>query len=256
MNVFTTWELSFHQLQSQSSENDFAAKLLTLFAFFDNRDISEQLFAEFSADYDQFPESARLLIWLNVYTNASGQWESDRFVETLISLRELSLLQGFARELDGFYHFSLHPLIKDWISLRTDLSINQENILMASAIMRGMLLKDLTLSAKLSIVLHVTALEESNEELLNSQADIFSNKFFLDEYTNVQSLFASFLRQANVYNLATIIYQQVAMQTEKIFGPEHPCVLFYKADFASIYWSQGRWNEAEELQVPVIETIK
>lgn len=177
-------------------------------------------------------------------------------METLISLRELSLLQGFAQELDGFYHFSLHPLIKDWISLRRDLSINQENILMASAIMRGMLLKDLTLSAKLSIMLHVTALEESNEELLNSQADIFSNKFFLDKYTNVQSLFASFLRQANVYNLTTIIYQQVAMQTKKIFGPEHPCVLFYKADFASIYWSQGRWSEAEELQVPVIETIK
>ena len=49
LNVFTTWELSFQQLQSQASANNVEAKLLTLFAFFDNTDISEQLLAEFGA---------------------------------------------------------------------------------------------------------------------------------------------------------------------------------------------------------------
>lgn len=73
LNKFTTLELSFHQLESQFLENDHRAKFLTLFAFafLDNRDISEQ--PSFSADYDQFPESTRLLMWLNAYTNANGQ---------------------------------------------------------------------------------------------------------------------------------------------------------------------------------------
>ncbi len=50
LSVFTTWELSFQQLQSKVSENDVEAKLLTLLAFFDEKDISEQLFAGFSAN--------------------------------------------------------------------------------------------------------------------------------------------------------------------------------------------------------------
>ena len=54
LNVFTTWELSFQQLQSEASENDVEAKLLTLLAFFDEKDISEQLFAGFSTNQERF----------------------------------------------------------------------------------------------------------------------------------------------------------------------------------------------------------
>lgn len=50
MNVFTTWELSFDQLRSQVSRDNVKSKLLTLFAYFDNKDISEQMFAEYKAD--------------------------------------------------------------------------------------------------------------------------------------------------------------------------------------------------------------
>ena len=117
LNVFTTWELSFQQLQSQASANEVEAKLLTLFAFLDNKDISEQLLAEFHADTKEESKTAKLLTWLDGFTNAKGQWDSDSFADVLITLRDLSLLQGFSQELDGFYHSSLHPLIKDWSSI-------------------------------------------------------------------------------------------------------------------------------------------
>ena len=132
LNVFTTWELSFQQLQSQASANNVEAKLLTLFAFFDNKDISEQLLAEFGAYEKEASESAKLLTWINGFTSPSGQWDTDSFAEALITLRDLSLLQGFAQEPDGFYHSSLHPLIKDWIRLRTSKLIGQENTYMAA----------------------------------------------------------------------------------------------------------------------------
>ena len=115
LNVFTTWELSFQQPQSEASENNVEAKLLTLLAFFDEKDISEQLFAGFSNNQEQMSESAKLLIWLKAFSSLEGQWNSDLFEDVLIRLRNSSLLQAFARGLDGFSHASLHPLVKDWI---------------------------------------------------------------------------------------------------------------------------------------------
>ncbi|MCJ1345366.1 hypothetical protein MMC31_003573 [Peltigera leucophlebia] len=120
LNVFTTWELSFQQLQSEASEIDVKAKLLTLLAFFDEKDISEQFFAGFSTNQEQISESTKLLKWLNAFRSAKGKWDSDFFEDVLICLRDSSLLQAFARGLDGFYHASLHPLIKDWdLSIQT-----------------------------------------------------------------------------------------------------------------------------------------
>ena len=85
-------------------------KTLTLFAFFDEKNILEHLFAEFCANQEQKLESAKLLIWLYTFSNAAGQWESNLFVEVL---KDSSLLQAFTGELDRFYHSSLHPLNKD-----------------------------------------------------------------------------------------------------------------------------------------------
>ena len=47
LNVFTTWELSFQQLKVAESGNKRIADILTVFAFFDCNDISEQLFEAF-----------------------------------------------------------------------------------------------------------------------------------------------------------------------------------------------------------------
>ena len=135
LNVFTTWELSFQELQSEVSlEDNVKAKLLTLLAFFDEKDISEQLFAVFSTNQEPMSETAKLLMWLNSFRNVEGQWDSSLFEDALIRLRDSSLLQAFARESDGFYHTSLHPLIKDWIRLRTNRSISRDNTDMAATI--------------------------------------------------------------------------------------------------------------------------
>ncbi len=84
LNVFTTWELSFQQLQSEASEKDVEAKLLTLLAFFDEKDISEQLFSGFITNQEQISESAELLTWLNAFSSVEGQWDSDFFEDVLI----------------------------------------------------------------------------------------------------------------------------------------------------------------------------
>jgi hypothetical protein len=47
------------------------------------------------------------------------------------------------------------------------------------------------------------------------------------------------------------------METSKtMLGAEHPDTLTSMANLASTFWNQGRWNEAEKLQVQVMETRK
>ena len=261
LNVFTTWELSFQQLQSEVSENNVKAKLLTLLAFFDEKDISEQLFAGFSTNQEQISESGKLLIWLKAFGKTEGQWDSDFFEDVLIRLRDSSLLQAFARGLDGFCHASLHPLIKDWIRLRTDKSLAKKNTYMAATLVTEILLNswqkehlDLPLLAKQNIPSHIIVLEESYQEFFISQPYIPSNQKIFDEYTISQNLLARLLLNNGSYHLAEIINQRLNAQNEKVLGLEHPDTLASGANLASTYPSQGRWKEAEELFVQVMET--
>ena len=265
LNVFTTWELSFQQLQSQASANNVEAKLLTLFAFFDNKDISEQILAEFGAINEEASESAKLLTWLSGFTNASGQWDTDSFAEVLITLRDLSLLQGFAQEPDGFYHSSLHPLVKDWIRLRTSKSIGQESTYMAACLLRSRLSNswhshkqyfELPLFAQQNILLNIVTLEEASEEFFVSQLEILANQGIFNEYLNSQFWFAKYLLSIGSYQLAETISHRVVVQMKKYFGLEHPDTLSCTASLAATYRNQGRWNEAEELEVQVMETDK
>ena len=264
LNVFTTWELSFQQLESKASGSNSEVKLLTLFAFFDNKDISEQLFAEFEANEKAKSTSAELLTWLNAFTDGtSGEWSSDSFADVLITLRDLSLLQGFAQEPNGYYHLSLHPLIKDWIQLRTSKLVGQENIYMAATLVNEMLLGswrnehfELPLSFKQSILLHIIALEEAHEEFFGLQVEIVANQDIFNEFLTSQFWFAKFLSSSGLYQLAVIIFQQVVAQEEECLGPEHPDTLTSTDHLASTYHKQGRWGEAEELEVQVMETRK
>jgi hypothetical protein len=43
---------------------------------------------------------------------------------------------------------------------------------------------------------------------------------------------------------------------KRVLGVEHPDTLTRMGNLASTFWNQGRWKEAEELNVQVIETRK
>lgn len=47
---------------------------------------------------------------------------------------------------------------------------------------------------------------------------------------------------------------QVLKIRQRILGPEHPYTLTSMGNLASTYWRQGRWKEAEELELQVMET--
>ena len=43
---------------------------------------------------------------------------------------------------------------------------------------------------------------------------------------------------------------------KRVLGQEHPDTLTSMAHLASAFWGQGRWKEAEELGVQVVDTRK
>jgi hypothetical protein len=136
LNVFTTWELSFQQLAEVES-GELKGDLLTLFAFFDCNDISEQLFNTYCKCAqvqeklgwpvaclticlrEMSPSGQRLGGWNPDHRalDRKKEWISDHFIEVLKDLAQLSLLQSWWRGDDSYCHFSLHPLVKDWVRL-------------------------------------------------------------------------------------------------------------------------------------------
>jgi len=44
------------------------------------------------------------------------------------------------------------------------------------------------------------------------------------------------------------------LSRKRVLGTEHPDTLSSMANLASTFWNQGRWKEAEELEVQVMET--
>jgi hypothetical protein len=49
---------------------------------------------------------------------------------------------------------------------------------------------------------------------------------------------------------------QVMETRKRVLGVEHPDTLSSMADLQSMYRNQGRWKDAEELEVQVMETRK
>jgi hypothetical protein len=105
LSVFTTWELSFQQLQEGTASGDLKADVLTLFAFFDSKDISEQLFKTFCSSSRMAKRSPTGPgQGLQLFLSQQRRFDVDKFESVVIDLAQTSLLQTWFRGSDGFCH--------------------------------------------------------------------------------------------------------------------------------------------------------
>ena len=111
LSVFTTWEMSFEQLQVTEEERESLVHLLTLGAFVDTRDISEGLFSLYNLEANR-PK------WLDYFMDGN-KWESDKYQDSLVRLLSVSLVTSIDI-MAADARFSFHPLIAEWLKLRID----------------------------------------------------------------------------------------------------------------------------------------
>ncbi|KAI9652468.1 MAG: hypothetical protein M1829_001529 [Trizodia sp. TS-e1964] len=100
LSVFTIWELSFQQLETMQADGKTKADLLTFFAFFHCKDITERLFKEFHDSRNSNDQVSCCIGSLGKIFR--GAWDSDQFLDTLGELKDLSILQTFSEGADGF----------------------------------------------------------------------------------------------------------------------------------------------------------
>jgi hypothetical protein len=239
LSVFTTWELSFQLIQDQDEAGKPKSDLLTLFAFFNGKDISEQLFKSFCGN----PKMPRIGSidpghGLTLMLDSKGRWERDKFVSILIDLTQNSLLQTWNQASDGFCHFSIHPLVRDWIILRNDPKVFWKYYVLASVILGHLVetsykLGDLNLSfaEKQSLLSHI---DTHNEDVGLAQADGEASPCYdFGDLQESEIWFASLFYSSGRQTEAAVTTSKVVEWRERVLGPEHELTL----DALSVYQS-------------------
>jgi tetratricopeptide (TPR) repeat protein len=323
LSVFTTWELSFQQLEDEDTEGVNMADILTLLAFFDCRDISEgllkaycdgdsheagtessgetsdpetsdnnldcmrntlpsdilnenvsstdvesnsQAYAKGSVTADEVAGKSQSYNERRIaqgtgsfLTTHKGNWDSDFFCDVLVTLVQLSLVQAFEKRADGLYHLSLHPLVRDWIRLRTKKSACKEySSVAATSIYRLLDSKswnhgfDMSLSARQELHAHIDAHE------INI-GDFFS-KDSLPDYApeiegtgHTEATFGTFLYDDGQYEKSERWYRRSLDVRSKQFGPEHPDTLGSMNNLAVVLRGQGKYEAAEAMHRRTLE---
>ncbi len=63
-----------------------------------------------------------------------------------------------------------------------------------------------------------------------------------------------YVNACGLYQKATNMCKRTLDQKKALLGEEHPDTLTNMANLASTYWNQGRWKEAEKLDIRALET--
>jgi tetratricopeptide (TPR) repeat protein len=321
LSVFTTWELSFQQLEDEDTEGVNMADLLTLFAFFDCNDISEGLFKAYCDGCDSHEadtESSRETsdpetngnnincmrntppsnisngnvsstdVWSNLPAYTKGpvtvneiashpqsyneqriaqgtrsfltthkdNWDSDSFCDVLATLFQLSLIQTFEKRADGFYHLSLHPLVRDWIRLRTEKSFCQEHSSIAARsvyrLLDSKLWVDMSLSIRQELQAHIDA-HEINIQDFFSQNSLSDCILEIEDPGKIEFEFGRLLYDSGQYEKSERWYRRSLVIRVEQFKYEDLGTLASMNNLALVLGEQGEYKAAEEMHRQALE---
>ncbi|KAF5512206.1 Kinesin light chain 3 [Colletotrichum aenigma] len=231
-SVVVTWQVTFEQIKREQPR---AADLLSLMSYFQAQNIPVYMLHNYSSGSIGSKES----------DDEHGETSSDDFEDDLDMLRGYSLVTMTA--VPGF--LEMHSLVqfctKVWISeygFRDQwktLFLQSASQHFPSGVFKTWQ-QCQTLMPHIQLVLDKRPSDERNQlqwsELL----------------TNV----SWYLVMLGNYSKAEVLVQNaVRIRTERL-GEENPSTLTSTANLASTYRKQGRWKEAEELEVRVMETRK
>jgi tetratricopeptide (TPR) repeat protein len=247
LSVFTTWELSFQLIQDKDEAGKPKSDLMTLFSFFNGKDISEQLFKSFCANpkmprIDSIDPGHGLALMLD----SKGRWERDKFVSILIDLTQNSLLQTWNQASDGFCHFSIHPLVRDWVILRNDLKVFWKYYVLASVILGHLVeisysLDDFKLSfaEKESLLSHI---DTRHEDVDLAQADCGTSPCYnFGDLQESEFWFATLFYSSGRKLEAAATISKVVAWRERVLGLEHELTL----DALTVYQSPHQIGEVD-----------
>jgi len=192
------------------------------------------------------------------------KWDSSSFHEALFILRRLSLLEFSApASVTASIHVSLHPLIRDWLRLRTARdkcpqysSVAATCIYMFLASTRNWAAYRMTLSEKQQIIGHINAYAANIAEYSTDQPyDAFHIPIYDSDCQTGRPAyeFSKLLFQNGHYEASEDWSRKSLAQRLKFFGDTAPETLASQSSLAGALYSQCKYKEAKQLYDHVIQ---
>ncbi|KAI1026498.1 hypothetical protein LB504_013125 [Fusarium proliferatum] len=224
-SVVTTWQVTFEQIRH---ERPSAAKLLSFMSFFNPQGIPEFVLYDYNADPTD--EADRDVV-------------RDSFEDDLDVLRGYSLVS--VTETGGVCE--MHALVqlctRFWISAAgNEGSWRQLFLRSVSRHFPDGTFETWPICQML--LPHVEPVFEK-EPLLEGLLD----------WAYLLTNCARYMLTIGKYGVAENLSKMAVSTRSKVLGEEHPDTLTSMANLASTYWNQGRWKEAEELDMAFQQTM-
>ena len=223
--LYSTWQLSFDHVKQR---NELSAKLLRLWAYFDNQDIWFELL-QHSDSKD--PEWIRELTEDELSFNSAVQVLSDHgLVEVDASSQKWAESRGYS--IHGCVHsWTIHILNQEWDYdlARLALKFVGSHVPGTEAVEWCLIQRRLLQhAARCSyVVLNDMVTDDSMECAFNSLGNLYADQGKLDE--------------------AEKMFQRALQGKEKAWGPDHTSTLATVNNLGLLYKSQGKLDEAEKM---------
>lgn len=237
LSVFTTWEMSLQQVGLEDLQKYKKTHFLTVSAFLDNQNVSEEIF-RITFESSRYPPD-----WMDIFST-NGEWDKYKFEDVLVELRNLSLIQSLDHKNQDFCKFSLHPLVQDWLKFRqNDFSrqrFTKETIFMLTTYVSERQVDRYPLDIRQVTLSHLDACIKNDSEFLQEGDNLGTGPFRLSA-----TRFASFYKRQARYKESKTLCQRVLEAAEKELGPNGPDTLKAVSKLGNIYNKEGRYGEAE-----------
>ncbi|KAF2107206.1 hypothetical protein BDV96DRAFT_654053 [Lophiotrema nucula] len=247
LSVFTTWELSCQQLFEHELGNEYTS-LLCVMAYFHHESIEESLFSTYMAKRTRSS-------WLSIFVE-NGIWQQDRYEDAIVELRDLALVESYGRNTDGLLYVSLHPLVKDWIQIRTTDQQRYECAILQQQILKETLRKAnyawVKITTRQAVRSHVRVSEGSYQDFICPHLRATDLKFLARYYFWVSIFYREIEEYVEAERVLKICYELGLKVDGDDFSSE---LLNIRVEQGNLAFLQHRLQEAEEI-LHEVETIR
>lgn len=245
LSVFTTCELSFERLVQESHLGAHYSQLLSLLGFFHSGDISASVFSTF---WESVKSSGVAPTWMTIFIR-NGKWCQDLFEDALVELRDMALIEAHYRDQNGIIHLSLHPLIRDWIQIRTNFTEVYAQCLLQARMLEANLqltrpdtFSWFSIEEAQALLSYIAAFEDNYEEFLGPQLQSEHVHQLIGILSTISNFLDSYARYAHAEKLLKLALSLLSRDGN---SPKYK-LLQLKSWEGSVSRRRHRYTEAEE----------
>ena len=253
--TYGTWEISMKEIEERAAQKRghkaIAAKsaitIYQLIAFLHHENIPEELFKNAAENYKKrnideevevgLPLSITMLNPKVLFLDEKGEWNKIQFQLGIQVLLSFSLIKCSGKL------YSVHPLVHSWSRSRVPKMEIDQQVLMTKALLACSVELDYTIDNY-----EYCGFLAPHIRTINNQAAQLNlnNLYYDDEYDRFSLVF----HHIGSWNEVEKLRMWMLERRKAYLAPTHPFVLNSMGNLAATYRNEGRWYEAEKLQVP------